>query len=117
MSSIFKSLLRRETNATYYKSAALPSSRHSRRHLLQRGATAVLGFPQVEQVAWEPPFRFGGSQSTGTAKTATPSPQRSVFPTECLGNPPKAVAPPDNFSLCLCGSLRQATSVSTLFRK
>ncbi|RCJ27945.1 hypothetical protein A6770_24655 [Nostoc minutum NIES-26] len=26
---------------------------------VQRGATAVLGFPQVEQVAWEPPHRSG----------------------------------------------------------
>jgi hypothetical protein len=34
----------------------------TRRQSLQRG---------------EPPFGFGGSQSTGTAKTATPSPQRA----------------------------------------
>jgi hypothetical protein len=31
------------------------------RQLLQRGAAAVLGFPQVEQVAWEPPQRTGFS--------------------------------------------------------
>ncbi|MEH2174270.1 hypothetical protein [Nostoc sp.] len=31
----------------------------TRRQSLQRGATAVLGFPQVEQVAWEPPQRAG----------------------------------------------------------
>ncbi|RCJ42668.1 hypothetical protein A6770_07240 [Nostoc minutum NIES-26] len=47
-----------------------------RRQSLQRGATVVLGFTQVEQVAWEPPFGFTVACG-GKPSRSTDSPQRA----------------------------------------
>jgi Putative undecaprenyl diphosphate synthase len=51
--SVLKSLL----NGGNPRTQLFAALTFARRQSLQRGASAVLGFPQVEHVAWEPPQR------------------------------------------------------------